>query len=270
MALLSFTSKEYYKSCGHFYKLKYKDRLHPSIRMNVRPFLEGSAMHNAIEMSYAIKKPLDKDVTVGVFNTAWNKTVTDQRRQGNFIFNKGETLEKLKSKTLGITMQAVTYINFLGIDKTEFYNEYKLGTFDKPYNLAEGLQIHGAADHVQVLSDQIRVYDYKASKNATYLKPAQLILYGIIAEKEFDRPLRETAFLMFQLNKKMNVWPTDENKKRVLDEFIEIAHKIDDGVFKPNPSEQLCGDCVFRNQCEHSSVKQNEGPKIISLGELEL
>jgi CRISPR/Cas system-associated exonuclease Cas4 (RecB family) len=268
MALLSSTSKEYYNSCGYFYKLKYKDRLQPTIRINTRPFLEGAGLHNTLEISYGIKKPLDKQITISVFERAWLKAVMDQKRQGQVIFNKGESFDTLKKKTYGMVLNTIDYISFLGIDKTEFYNEYEVGSYDKPFKLAEGLEVHGKADHVQVLEDHVRVFDYKTSKGKEYLKPAQLILYALVVEKKLNKPVKETAFLMLQHNQKLNVWPTSENKKRVLDEFLEVAHKIDDGVFEPKPSVELCGKCVFRTQCQHSAIKT--GPQIFSLGEITL
>lgn len=255
MASVSFSSAQMYKDCGEKYRFQYIQKGKPSIRLNTRPFLEGDCIHRILEQGFLLKKPLDKVQLLSIFPKYWAISVAHQQKQGVILVNKNETLETIKTKTEVMLGVAIDYIKANKWDEGEFFNEFPIGYWNKPYELEQGLRVHGKADYVRDMGDHLFVADFKTSKGTEYLKAAQIIMYIIVIEKILKKPVTQAAFIMLRNSESIPVRVTEEDKKKVLDELIVISKKIDAGIFIPTPSEATCGDCIFRKDCKHSMAK---------------
>jgi len=277
MASLSYSSRTIFKNCPKQYRFKYIDKIKPLIPSNNRPYLEGGVCHTVLERAYKMKKPLTKDIVTFLFPAAWDYTVSHQLKQGVITFFPTENMESVKQKSLNIILEAVDFINFLGITTGTFYNEYEFGAWNKPYDLGDGLKVHGKADHVSVFDNGLKIYDYKTSKNMDYIAGAQVVFYGIMMEKILNKTVLEVGFIMFQMKKVLTVPFTKENKDKVLQGFLETSKAIDACKFDATPGKEVCKDCVFRLQCPDSVAKKEKvvnafpemgsGAQVISLGD---
>lgn len=278
MASLSFSSASIYQDCPKKYQYQYILKGRPSIKFNNRVFIEGDVVHKCLEQGFLTKKPLDKEKVLASFEKNWAISYAHQLKQGSFILFKNETLEGLKEKTKVILGQAIDYIKSQKLDEGNYWNEYSIGEWHTPYDLGDGLRVHGKADQVMDHGDFLAVFDFKTSKDDKYLKAAQIILYIIVIEKKLKKPVKEAAFLMFRNNEKIDVRITEEDKEKVLSDLKTISKSIDSGKFVPTPSEKVCGDCIFRMDCKDSLAKNKDSeknektlqdkPKVFTLGEL--
>lgn len=278
MASLSYSSATMFKDCPKKYQYQYIIKGKPSIKLNTRPFLEGDCIHRILEQGFMTKKPLDKAQLLSIFPTYWRISVSHQQKQGVIQLNPNETLEKIRDKTELMLGVAIDYIKLNKWDEGEFYNEYPIGFWNAPYDLGEGLKVHGKADYVRDFGESLFLADFKTSKDEKYLKAAQIILYIIVVEKKLKKPVTSAAFIMLRNAEQIPVRITEEDKKRVLDELIFISKSIDAGKFVPTPSEKTCGECIFRKDCKDSLAKVSEvetivaemvkKPQSFSLGEL--
>jgi CRISPR/Cas system-associated exonuclease Cas4 (RecB family) len=266
-----------HKACPKKYKFQYVDKIKPAIPLNTRPFLEGGVTHTVLERAYNTKKPLTREAVQFLFPAAWDYTVAHQLKQGVITFFPTENMESVKQKSLNIILEAVDFINFLGITNGTFFNEYEFGAWNKPYDMGEGLKVHGKADHVSVFDNGLKIYDYKTSKNMDYVAGAQVVFYGIMMEKILKKSVLEVGFIMFQMKKVLTVPFTLENKEKVLQGFLDTSKAIDAGKFDATPGKEVCKDCVFRLQCPDSVAKKEkmisalpemgQGAQVISLGD---
>lgn len=278
MASLSSTSHGMYKDCPKKYQYQYKLKFKPSIKPNTRPYLEGDCVHRILEAGFATKKPLDKAALLAIFPKYWAISVAHQEKQGVIQLNFNETLEGIKKKTEGILGIAIDYIKARQWDEGVFWNEFPIGQWNAPYSLGEGLYVHGKADYVRDLGEHLFLTDFKTSKDDKYLKASQIILYIIVVEKLLKKPVKEASFTMLKNNEQISVRITEEDKKTVLDDFIQVSKDIDAGKFNPTPSEKVCGDCIFKKDCKDSLAKVSDTekhvitlqtkPNVFSLGEI--
>ena len=264
MASLSYSSASMFKDCPKKYQYQYIIKGKPSIRLNTRPFLEGDVIHRILEYGFLLKKPLDRDQLLVVFPKFWAISLAHQQKQGVVQLNKNETLEGIRAKTLLMLGVAIDYIKLNKWDEGAFWSEYPIGAWNAPYDLGEGLRVHGKADYVRDMGEGLFLADFKTSKDEKYLKAAQILLYIIVVEKKLGKPVTSASFIMLRNSEQIPVRITEEDKKRVLDELIVISKSIDAGKFVATPGEKVCGDCIFRKDCPESMAKVSEAETIIA------
>jgi CRISPR/Cas system-associated exonuclease Cas4 (RecB family) len=269
----SFTSFSMLKyECPKKFHYKYILKHKPKLRQNCRPFLEGSALHKVWEFCFKkdnpnggpITKPLDEALALKVYPTIFDQVVVEQKKQGNIVLWNGETIESIKANGLQILKDGIRYLKMRKLDEGEFYNEYSIGSYMKPLELAKGLWVQGSTDWLKIDGDVFDVADFKTSKDTEYIHPAQLLLYILALEKTLGKKARKAFFLMLRDGSAHNLKDIDVRKELVLQEFLAANEMIKKGVFVATPSKKVCKNCQWRNDCKDSLAKDTIGQ--ISLG----
>jgi CRISPR/Cas system-associated exonuclease Cas4 (RecB family) len=167
----------------------------------------------------------------------------------------GDTKDTIKAKSREVLYQAIKVLKHTGMDEGDFKNEFVFGDYLRPFELEPGLKIQGSIDWMKDTSGHLVVSDFKTSRDFTYVKPLQLVLYSLALEKLYKTSKIEAFFLMVRSGAKFNVPITIESKAIALHLLREVNSNILAGKFEPKPSSKVCNDCVFRNTCPSSYVK---------------
>lgn len=255
MIALSHTSHTLYRGCPKAFKLKYVEKRKPSIRPNVRWFLEGSAVHKTLERCFKAIPEVRDEVAAKLYPHIFDEVVIEQRRQGDIHLYNGETLASIKANGLNILKSGLQAIKDHQMDQGIYYSEYSIGTYLKPFELYPGLLIQGSVDWLRAYDGYMHLADFKSSKGIEYLSPAQIIMYVLAIEKIFKMPVLQGFYLMLRTGSVVNVGITQERKDLMLSDLIEVNNKIKQGVFVPNASAKTCSTCSFRNDCTDSKAK---------------
>jgi CRISPR/Cas system-associated exonuclease Cas4 (RecB family) len=266
VTILSYTSYTLYKGCPKAFKLKYINKQKPSIRQNVRWFLEGSAVHKTLEKCFKAEPVLNEELALALYPQVFDDVVVEQKRQGDIYLYRGETIADIKANGLTILKQGIKAIKMREMDKGAYQNEYSIGNYAKPFELAPGLFIQGSVDWLKEMDDHILVADFKSSKGTDFLSPHQIIMYVLAIEKIFKKPVKKGFYLMLRSGTVVNVTITQERKDSLLAELIDVNDHIKKNIFIPNASTKTCGQCVYRNDCTDSKAKESSGE--ISFGEI--
>lgn len=255
MIALSYTSFTNFKACPYFFKLKYVDKRTATIPQNNRFFVEGSVVHECLEEAFKHSRPIDTAYIESIFDRMFEKVYQDKLKNGVILYFTGENKEVLKFKSKQVLAVAINVIKKLGMDVGKFENEYSIGSYKEPYELKKGLYVQGSVDWLRENENGIVICDFKTSKDTTYVKPLQLILYSIALKKRFNKPITDAFYLMFRSGAKFGVTINDDLQNTVLQMFSEVNDHIEKGEFKATPSSKACGECVYRNICPHSYFK---------------
>jgi CRISPR/Cas system-associated exonuclease Cas4 (RecB family) len=267
LIILSYTSKSLYDGCPKAFKLKYVEKRKPSIRQNVRWFIEGSAVHKTLEKCFKASPTLVEEMAVKEYPSVFDMVISEQRRQGDIHLYRGETIEDIKNNGLNILKQGIKAIKARQMDEGLYKNEFSIGTYVKPFELLPGLFIQGSVDWLKEVEDHILLADFKSSKGTEYLSPAQIIMYVLAVEKIFKKPVKKGFYLMLRTGTIVNVNITPERKELMLIDLEDVNNKIKNNIFVPKASVKTCGECVFRNDCSDSKAKE-VGTGEITFGEL--
>lgn len=117
--------------------------------------------------------------------------------------------------------------------------------------------VTGFIDRIDRLdADTVRVIDYKTTGKPSYLKPFQLATYSIPVQKMYPGKKILTAYELVRSDFKQKVFEvTDQDRKNVLDKFVDVGTEIkqlqsndDPELWKPKPSV-LCNYCPYRVRC---------------------
>ncbi len=262
MLALSYTSFSNYKACPLFFKFKYVDKKKPTIKQNNRWFVEGSVTHECLEAGFKQSRPLNLEYVLSIYDAMFEKVFQDKLKQGVILYLPGENKEILKEKSRLVLLKAVDVIKKLGMDVGEFESEYSIGDYINPFQLKDNLYIQGSIDWKKDIGDSFIISDFKTSKDTTFIKPLQLVLYSLALNKKLNKPVSKAFYLMFRSGAQFNITINKDLQDTVLQMFSEVNDSIINGNFKANPSSKGCSECVFRNTCEVSYVKT--GPREIT------
>ena len=262
MIILSYTSLSSYKNCPKFFDYRYVQKRKPSLPQNQRNFISGSCSHELLEAAFKVCRPISLDYINQMFNTVFEKVWADKTRNGVILLYPNETRESLRENCRLMVLKGVETIKKLGMDVGDFQSEVPIGTYEKPFELEPGLLIQGSADWVREKDNLLTIADFKTSKDLTYIRPIQLILYAIALERILGKPTKEAFYLMFSTGAQVNVKLLPSMREEVLKLFRNTNQDIKDGKFEANPSPKACSECVFRNICPASHIKT--GPKEIT------
>lgn len=256
MIALSYTSFSNFKACPYFFKLKYVEKRTAPIPQNNRFFVEGSVVHECLEAAFKHSRPIDTQYIDSIFDQMYEKVYQDKMKNGVILYLPGENKATLKLKSKQILAVAVSVVKKLGMDVGDFHNEYSIGTYKEPFELKKGLYVQGSVDWMRENPTNLTICDFKTSKDTTYIKPIQLILYSLALKKKFNKPINEAFYLMFRSGAKFGVNVNETLQDTVLQMFSETNDLINRGEFKATPSSKVCGECVFRTTCPHSHLKK--------------
>ena len=266
MTILSYTSYTLYRGCPKAFKLKYIEKLKPSIRQNVRWFIEGSAVHKTLEKCFKSEPILNKEMALAEYPSIFDQVIVEQKRQGDIHLYRGETIEDIKANGFNILKQGIQAIKVRKMDEGTYYNEYSIGTYLKPFELEPGLYIQGSVDWLKEEEKHIILADFKSSKGTEYLSAHQIIMYILAIEKIFNKPVTKGFYLMLRTGQIVNVTITQARKDELMRELREVNKSIKDNVFVPNATVKNCSKCSYRNDCSDSMAKDAIGE--ITFGEL--
>lgn len=264
MIALSYTSLSAYHSCPRFFWFKYIERRRPSIPQNNRWFVEGAVVHECLKAGFLQARPLNEEYILSIFDATFNKVFAEQSSRGVILFLAGENKEVLRERTRELLKLSITTVKKLGMDVGEVDNEFPIGTYFEPFELEKGLWIQGSVDWKKDIGDSLWVGDFKTSKDMTFVKAMQLLLYVIALEKKVGKKVSEAFFLMLRSGAKVPVQLTQDQRDRAMNTLILADAGIKSGKFDAKPKTKLCKDCVFRNMCSDAMLRQ--GPKITSFG----
>ena len=111
----------------------------------------------------------------------------------------------------------------------------------------------GAIDRVDLLSDgTLEIIDYKTGnpkEKLVYQEKRQLILYKIVGEELFRRPVSQLSFYYLENNTKLSFEVKDKEVEKLKLEIKETIEKIMSRNFNASPS-LLCKYCDFSSICE--------------------
>jgi CRISPR/Cas system-associated exonuclease Cas4 (RecB family) len=232
------------------------EKFKPSIRQNVRNFIEGSAVHKTIEKCFKQSPILDTELAIREYPAIFDQVIVEQQRQGDIHLYRGETLDSIKSNGLKILKQGILAIKSKKMDEGLHHSEYCIGNYLKPYELSPGLFIQGSVDWVQEFETHLEIADFKSSKDTKYLSPSQVVMYVLALEKIFKRPVTRGFYLMLRTGQRVDVKITEDRKQELLIDLQEANNRIRCGKFDPDPSAAKCGGCSFRNDCKYSGASE--------------
>jgi CRISPR/Cas system-associated exonuclease Cas4 (RecB family) len=266
VTILSYTSYTLFRGCPKAFKLKYIDKKKPSIRQNVRWFIEGSAVHKTLEKCFNADPILNEELALTLYPQVFDEVIIEQKRQGDIHLYRGETIADIKANGLTILKQGIRSIKAREMDQGKYHNEYSIGTYGKPFELLPGLFIQGSVDWLKEIDDYIVLADFKSSKGTDYLSPHQIIMYVLAVEKIFKKPVKKGFYLMLRSGTVVSVSITQERKDLLLTELSDVNDSIKKNIFVPNASTKTCGSCVYKNDCSDSKAKESSGE--ITFGEI--
>ncbi|OGV89517.1 hypothetical protein A2Z41_01570 [Microgenomates group bacterium RBG_19FT_COMBO_39_10] len=262
-------SQQYFFSYLDPVKRKMKTKL-KQMPENIYPFHTlGKAVHNAITSYYYLplaqrtKENLMKKLAETWLSEArWNKK-PPLLEWGGF-----ESLEEER----GVYAEGIKMLrNFLKMAE-ENPNIHYLPTEDflhsiKDYQdlivpLTDDYDISGKFDLITKDEDGLHIIDFKTSKKEE-TNPFQLDFYQLLAESNFDQPVKKTSFFFLKLGKKKS-FKTEKKSEEIRDKVLEKIEKIKETTdWQPRPSK-LCKYCLFtsfcpaKNQVEELTKKVNE------------
>ncbi|KPJ70473.1 hypothetical protein AMJ51_01750, partial [Microgenomates bacterium DG_75] len=111
----------------------------------------------------------------------------------------------------------------------------------------DNYDISGKFDLITKDNDGLHVIDFKTSKKEE-MDPFQLDFYQLLAELNFDQPVKKASFYFLKSGKKKSFKvkkEAEEIKNDVLSRIEKIKKTKD---FKPKPSK-LCQYCLFTSFC---------------------
>ena len=118
-----------------------------------------------------------------------------------------------------------------------------------------GFAFTGKIDRVEKSSGgEYEIVDFKTGKNAPTKKSMQdnlqLNMYAKAVEEDKKQLPAKASLFYPELGKVMEYRPTPESVKKVMDEVLEMAQRIDAGDFEPTPSAKACRYCNYRSVCD--------------------
>ncbi|VVB50688.1 PD-(D/E)XK nuclease superfamily protein [uncultured archaeon] len=264
MIALSYTSLSAYRSCPKFFRYKYIEKRKSTIPQNNRWFLEGAVVHDCLKAGFLHSKPLNEEYILSIFDSVFDRVFSEQRSRGVILFMTGETKETIRDKTRELLKLSISTVKKLGMDLGDVYNEYSVGTYFNPFELEKGLWIQGSVDWVKDTGEVLWVGDFKTSKDMTYIKGMQLLLYVMALEKKMGKKVGEAFFLMLRSGAKVPVQLSEMQRSAALEILKDTNDHINKGIFYANPKEKVCRECIFRNMCSDAMLRV--GPKVTSFG----
>ena len=123
----------------------------------------------------------------------------------------------------------------------------------------------GTIDFIEVTDTHIRIIDGKKKKTVdkstgeSLHNKTQLLMYKLLAESHFKKPVTEMAYLYYETNEYEKVDLTDQDEqdfiKTATEAFDLIETYTDVDQYKPNPSYINCLFCPLVDTCKSYTTK---------------
>ena len=121
------------------------------------------------------------------------------------------------------------------------------------FTLDNNIVIRGFIDRLDKIDDTYHIIDYKTSKDAKYMNPFQLKVYGIWLRKEFGIKNYKGSYIMLRNNSQLISYDfSEQDIDDCEQELIAYANKIKESTilqnWEPIPTF-LCKYCDFNSFC---------------------
>ena len=121
--------------------------------------------------------------------------------------------------------------------------------------------VRGILDRTDRVSPgEYHVVDYKTSKNPKYLKPFQLMLYGLALQELYDDvKLIHGSYSLLRHKSELKGWTFDEKDLvKTRNKILKFGDNIStDTEWKKKPNI-LCNWCDYQNICQNSWTKESK------------
>jgi len=140
--------------------------------------------------------------------------------------------------------------------KWESESKNKILNIEKKFNMVlDGFTFTGKIDRIEKSpGGEYEIVDFKTGKNAPAQKNLpdnlQLNIYAKAVEESKKRLPAKASLFYPELEKTLEYRPTSESVKKVIDEVLDMARRIDAGDFEPTPSAKACRYCSYRGICD--------------------
>jgi putative RecB family exonuclease len=124
---------------------------------------------------------------------------------------------------------------------------------DFSFNISDKVLIRGYVDRLDIMKDaRYHIVDYKTTKNARYLDPFQLKLYGIWLKEQVDPSVNsfKASYVLLRHKSKLKEYEFNiEDINKTKEELLVYAEKIStENTWMPIPT-RLCDWCDFKAIC---------------------
>lgn len=237
---ISASSTKTYQQCPRRYKYNYLDHFPKKIWPH---FILGNFCHKALE----------------VFHRSYLTSPTPKSGYGKLMKEAFEAARKEANTTREIEDEAFIllkdYLDTLSKGPMPQVRDVEV-PFE--FNLDGNTIIRGFIDRIDGLKDgRFRIVDYKTTKNARYLEPFQLNLYGLWLRKEYpDLKDFDASYVLLRHKSKTKDYTFNlKDLDRAHKELLNYANKIKAEVaWNTNPSP-LCKYCDFYELCDAQNMK---------------
>lgn len=235
-------------------KVKMKAKL-KQMPENIYPFHTlGKAVHNAITLYYYLplsqrneKNLLKKLQEAWTSEARWNKK-PPLLQWGGF-----ESIEEER----GVYAEAVKMLrNFLKMaDENPAIHYLPTGDFRrsiKDYHdlivpLNENYDISGKFDLITKDNDGLHVIDFKTAKKEE-TDPFQLDFYQLLAELNFDKPVKKASFYFLKSGKKKS-FVVKKKAEKIKEDVLKRVEKVNQTEDWETRPSKLCQYCIFTSFC---------------------
>ena len=236
--VLSASKIKTYKQCPRKYYYHYIEKLP---RKDWPHFDLGTLVHGALENFHQDFKKDDVSINLKKLMKTAFKTQRDNMEEEKPLADS--TL--LEARDLLLSYLHSMETNGIGSEIISLEQEFEI-------SLTDDIAVRGFIDRVDLDEDGVyHIKDYKTNKNAKYMEPLQLKIYGIyLLDKYPDIDKFRGSYVMMRfdgsyISYDFNLADVEKCKKQL----IEYANRIrEEAKWTPKPS-RLCDWCDFKNPC---------------------
>lgn len=207
----------------------------------------GSAIHEALEeaINFTIKNKNypNCNFLIDKFKNALRKLPMSSYEHKEIHLERGEIALKEYYNQL-----IQTPIEWLSETEKEFHIEI------------DGIKFLGFIDRVDILNDEIMLYDYKTgkAKSKSSIAPGkdhedyynQMAFYKYALEKTTDKIVKSTTFIFpEESNKNLTLEFSEGEIQAVVDKFVEAVKNIEAYNFEAYKNKDNCQYCQYRDFC---------------------
>ncbi len=257
----SYSKMGMYKECPQKYKFRYVHMLPEQPKYY---FAFGSALHEVMEYIYNPTNPSfpTLEQALSFFKTHWDSTSFDQKGYASMEKEAQGFAEGQRIIAAYYGKHANSFVHPLSVEMKS--------TLDM-----DGLSLISILDRIDYLGDgRVRILDYKTGKTVQR-EPDQLMMYQKVAEnspavlhlvQQTDPSVKEIKVekLSFYHLPTLQELSFDRGSDKEMYAFwqkvLGVADEIRAGKFDPQPEENKCRWCDYRNICPVFTGKEYSGP----------
>ncbi len=114
--------------------------------------------------------------------------------------------------------------------------------------VSERLRVRGKVDFLLEGNEPLEI---KYSSNVKPWWKYTLVLYSVIIEDMFKKPVKEAWLYLSESSKIVKIKIYDEDR-RYVEECVKRCHRILDRFEEPRPLRFRCSSCDYRDVCTHA------------------